>query len=67
MRNREESLRFAQWEISCGVFSISSARQPDVRDPNKLDWLQNWDEGEGTNILSIMEITDVTGLFCKFF
>lgn len=67
MRSRGESLRFAQWEISCGVFSISPARQPDVRDPNKLDWLQNSDEEEGTNILSIMEIIDVAGLFCKFF
>lgn len=67
MRSRGESLKFAQWEISCGVFSISSARQPEVQDPNKLNWLQNWDEGEGTNILSIAEIIGVAGLFCKFF
>lgn len=38
-----------------------------MQDPNKLDWLQNWDEGEGTNILSITEILDVAGLFCKVF
>lgn len=32
-----------------------------MRDLNKLDGLQNWDEGEDTNIPSITEFLDVAG------
>lgn len=46
-------------------FSISSARQPEVRDLKKLDGLQSRDGGEETNIPSVTEFLDVAGFFCK--